>query len=97
MEANASAPVGALGALACFAACCATPAAYLRARAWAQDSALRLVHAGVPVVLAVQRVESRLLTLVFDATAFSVSVPFYGASLPLLAWVRRHRPRAWPA
>jgi hypothetical protein len=32
---------------------------------------------------------------VFDATAFSVSVPFYGASLPLLAWVRRHRPRAW--
>jgi hypothetical protein len=77
-----------LCALVCFAACSASPAAFMRARTWAQGPLLALAHAGVPHVLAVQRLESRALTLVFDVTAFSVSVPFYGISLPLLALVR---------
>jgi hypothetical protein len=81
----------AVAGLACFACACASPAVYVRVRCWAQGPALRLVHAGVPTVLAVQRFDARALTLLFDATAFSVSVPFYGVSLPLLAWVRRLR------
>ena len=85
----------ALALLTVFAACCATPAAYMHARAWAQRRVLPLVHSGVGVVLSVQRREHPALTALFDVTAFSVSVPFYGAALPLLAWVRgeqrRHR------
>ena len=77
-----------LAAIACAAACFATPAAYLHARTWAQRRTLRVVRSGVPVVLAVQRLESRALTAFFEVTAFSVSVPFYALALPLLAWVR---------
>ena len=77
-----------LVAIACAAACFATPAAYLHARTWAQRRTLRVVRSGVPVVLAVQRLESRSATAFFELTAFSVSVPFYALALPLLAWVR---------
>jgi hypothetical protein len=103
----------AVAALACFAGCCANRSAYVRARAWAQRRLLPRVQAGVATVLAVQRLESRLLTLFFEATAFSVSVPFYGSSLPMLAWVRAvpasvpraavwltlrlRRPERWPS
>lgn len=78
-----------LAAIAAAAACFATPASYLHARTIAQRLPLRAVHSGVPTVLFVQRWECRALTLLFDVTAFSVSVPFYALALPPLAWVRR--------
>jgi hypothetical protein len=80
-----------LAAIACAAAFFATPAAYLHARTWAQRRTLRVVRSGVSVVLAVQRYESKFATLLFEFTAFSVSVPFYALALPLLAWVRGRR------
>lgn len=79
----------ALVGVAAFAVCSATPALYVRLRAWAQVAwPLRAVHAGVEAVHAVQRLECRALTALFDATAISVSVPFYAVAFPVLALAR---------
>ncbi len=63
------------------------PSLHQRARAIAQPFVIYHVESGLYWVRLCQRYRSDTLTLVADTLCHTVSVPFYGVSLPVIMWI----------
>lgn len=71
----------------CFVVLCCIPALHTRARRLVQPFVIYHVESGLDWVRFFQQYRTGACTLLADSIGHTVSVPWYGVSLPLIMWI----------